>query len=295
MKVLVFGGRGWIGQQLVNLMNVNNIDYVLSSTRADNYKLVSQELLAISPTHVISLVGRTYGKGFNTIDYLEQEGKLKENINDNLFAPTVLALLCKEHNIHFTYFGTGCIFNQDNPESKSYTEEDKPDFFGSSYSIVKGYTDQIMHILEDSVLNLRIRMPITDRVEPRNFITKITKYEKICSIKNSMSVLPDLLPIVIDMMKNKLTGTFNLVNPGIISHNEILELYKEIVDNNFNWVNMTIEEQNQILLSKRSNNQLDNSKTLNHYPTIPHIKTSIIKCLGNMKSSGLNTPTTYED
>ena len=55
-----------------------------------------------------------------------------------------------------------------------------------------------------NVLNLRIRMPITGDMNSRNFITKITTYEKICSIKNSMTVLPELLPKVIDMMKNYL-------------------------------------------------------------------------------------------
>ena len=45
-------------------------------------------------------------------------------------------------------------------------------------------------------------MPITAEDNPRNFITKITNYEKICSMSNSMSVLPDLLPLVIEMMES---------------------------------------------------------------------------------------------
>ena len=61
-----------------------------------------------------------------------------------------------------------------------------------------------MHLLDDSVLNLRIRMPITDSVNTRNFITKITTYEKVCSVPNSMTVLPELLPYVLKMMKEKM-------------------------------------------------------------------------------------------
>ena len=64
-------------------------------------------------------------------------------------------------------------------------------------------------------------MPITCENNNRNFITKITKYEKICSIPNSMTVLEDFYPIIIDLLKNKTTGTINLTNPGLISHNEI--------------------------------------------------------------------------
>ena len=65
-------------------------------------------------------------------------------------------------------------------------------------------------------------MPINSDNNNRNFITKILNYEKICSIHNSMSVLPELIPIMIDMMDKKIDGTFNFTNPGVISHNEIL-------------------------------------------------------------------------
>jgi hypothetical protein len=46
-------------------------------------------------------------------------------------------------------------------------------------------------------------MPISGENNPRNFVTKIAKYEKIISIPNSMSVLPELLPILVDLAKQK--------------------------------------------------------------------------------------------
>ena len=139
-----------------------------------------------------------------------------------------------------------------------------------------------MHNFNDSVLNVRIRMPITADYNPRNFITKITTYSKVCSIPNSMTVLPELLPIMIKMMESKKVGTINLTNPGLISHNEILQMYKEIVNPKFTWENFTVEEQNKILLSKRSNNQLDNTKLKEWYPEVLPIKDSIRKCLEDM-------------
>ena len=99
-----------------------------------------------------------------------------------------------------------------------------------------------MHMLEDNVLNLRIRMPITNRDEPRNFISKIKKYEYVCSMPNSMTVLDELLPYAIDMAKNNVTGTVNLTNPGLISHNDILKMYTKYVDSDFTWKNFTIDE-----------------------------------------------------
>ena len=39
-----------------------------------------------------------------------------------------------------------------------------------------------MNLFSNNVLNLRIRMPITNQYNNRNFITKITKYDKILEI-----------------------------------------------------------------------------------------------------------------
>ena len=292
MKVLVYGSKGWIGSQFILLLKYYNINFVEGNERVDNIKKLTTEIESVKPTHIISFIGRTHGthegKVYTTIDYLEQPGCLKFNVRDNLFSPLVLAKLCRDRNIHYTYSGTGCIFNFDiehpfGEEVNGFTEECKPNFFDSSYSTVKGYTDQLMSMYEDSVLNLRIRMPITGEDNPRNFITKITTYKKICSIPNSMTVLPDLLPLVIKMMESKTTGTVNLTNPGLVSHNEILEMYKEYVDKDFNWKNFTVEEQNKILASKRSNNFLDTSKLQKMFPEVKNIKESIKQLLLNYK------------
>ena len=293
MKILMYGANGWIGNQFFKyLISKSNAVVYKGNKRVDDFKAVSEEIQNIKPDSIISFVGRTHGKigdkVYSTIDYLEQEGKLYENIRDNLYSPISLALLCKELNIHLTYLGTGCIFDYRNEkeygrEINGFKEEDKPNFFGSSYSVTKGFTDMLMHQLESNILNLRIRMPITADNNPRNFITKIVNYEKICSIPNSMTVLPDFFPIILDLIKNNNTGTINLTNPGLISHNEILDLYREIVDKNFTYKNFSIEEQNKILDSKRSNNFLDTTKLESLYPEIKNIKDSIIEILKKYK------------
>ncbi len=296
MKVLIFGSSGWIGGMMKDLLISNNIEFIAPKIRANNKIDVENILINEKPTHVMSFIGRTHGthngKVFTTIDYLEQKGKIVDNVRDNLFSPLVLAILCKKHNMHFTYLGTGCIFKFDNShpmgdERTGFTENDLPNFFGSGYSVVKGYTDELMHLFDDSVLNLRIRMPITDKLEPRNFITKITTYEHICSIPNAMTVLDELLPYALDMAKKQITGTVNLTNPGLISHNEILEMYKEIVDPNFTWKNFSLEEQSKILAADRSNNSLDSSKLKAMYPEVKNIKDSVRETLIRLKNENL--------
>jgi 3,5-epimerase/4-reductase len=292
MKVLIYGSEGWIGSQVVKLLESYNIEYIRGKARAEDIELLENEIELVKPTHVMSFIGRTHGKigdvQYTTIDYLEQPGKIKENVRDNLYSPVVLAILSNKYGFHYTYLGTGCIFEYDQSthlfgvESNGFGELAVPNFFGSAYSVVKGYTDRLLHLFPN-VLNVRIRMPITADLNPRNFITKITTYEKVCSVPNSMTVLPELLPMMIDMSLNKkITGTINLTNPGLISHNEILKMYKQIVNPEFTWENFTIEEQDKILAAGRSNNYLDTSKLEQLYPNVSNIKDSVRKCLEEM-------------
>ena len=306
MHILIFGGNGWIGQQFVEIASKQNIEHRVAASRVDfdHIAELEQELDAFAPTHVVSFLGRTHGENFTTIDYLEQPGKLVENVRDNLMAPIILAQLCAERDIHYTYLGTGCIFNNDNDRIEAFKETDAPNFFGSSYSIVKGFTDRFMAwrhgqvpsqgqgqggqgkgseegcgaqclARSSPVLNLRIRMPIVGEDHPRNFVTKITRYEKVCSIPNSMSVLPELLPMALELMRTRYIGTLNFTNPGAISHNEILTLYKKHVDPAFEWRNFSLEEQDAVLASKRSNNWLDTHELQRLFPNVKPIGVAV--------------------
>lgn len=273
MNILIYGSKGWIGKQLIELFIKNNIQYYIGESRLENKDDLKNELeykKTLGITHIISSTGRTHGtynnNAYNTIDYLEMPGKLKDNMRDNYIGPVNLAELSEKLNLHYTYFGTGCIFTYDNEHTiennVGFSEEDNPNFFGSSYSIIKGYTDMKMKEFSN-VLNVRIRMPIIGKTHPRNFITKIVNYEYICSIPNSMTILDQLIPILIKMIENNVTGTYNMTNPGKISHNEILKLYKKYIDPTFSWKNFTIQQQDKVLLSKRSNNFLNTCKLQN--------------------------------
>jgi 3,5-epimerase/4-reductase len=295
MKVLLYGKEGWIGEKVYDILLNNGHEVVIGTCRAENNKELEAEIIAIRPTNIISTIGRTHGTigdtKYTTIDYLEQKGKVRENVRDNLFSPLMIAIIAKKYDIHYAYLGTGCIFSYDEEhlygeEENGFTEYSTPNFFGSSYSIVKGYTDRLMKMF-NNVLNVRIRMPITEEIHPRNFITKITTYKKICSIPNSMTVLPELLPIMVAMCNDKVTGTVNLTNPGLITHNEILEMYREIVDSEFTWENFDIDEQRKILESERSNNYLDTTRLESLYNVL-HIKDSVRGVLVKMKNTSCN-------
>lgn len=291
MKFLIWGHKGWIGGQVVAAIEALGHEAIGADSRADNESDVEANILRVKPDRCISLIGRTRGGEFLTIDYLEQKGKLVENMRDNLWGPMVLATLCKKHNVHLIYLGTGCIFHYDNDafqlgSGNGFKESDNANFFGSAYSTVKGYTDRAMRLMfNDSALNCRIRMPITPDDSPYNFITKIANYEKVINVPNSMTVLPELIPKMIDMSIKQVTGTINLTNPGAISHNEVLALYQKYVDPGYTWGNFSIEEQDKILLGARSNNLLETTRLQELYPDVDDIHTAVAKVCQQIKKS----------
>lgn len=296
MKYVVFGGlTGWIGQKIVELLFKTNDSYVIATaTRMQNKEAVKKLLDETTPDRVIIAAGLT---GRPNVDWCEYHQR--EVIETNVLGVLTVVEECYQKDIHVTYLGTGCIYEYPNncthgriigpsatkctkhyDYSVKYTEESPPNFAGSFYSKTKIMTEELLKSY-DNVLTLRIRMPITKDLHPRNFVTKILNYERIVNIPNSMSILPDLLPVLIDMSEKGLTGIYNFCNPGAISHNEIMELYKEIVDPTLEWTNFTLEEQSKILKAGRSNCTLDCSKLLKLYD-IPDAKTSLKKIFENL-------------
>ncbi len=291
-RILVYGARGWIGGQFLQLLKDKGIDFVRGSSRIgeDSDRVVEDEILETAPTHVASFIGRTHGPGNNTIDYLEGgPDKLTVNLRDNLFAPLVLAEICKKHFIHFTYIGSGCIFTYTDERplgSAPFTEDDVPNFYGSSYSVVKGFTDRLMHH-HDNVLNIRMRLPISDQINPRNLITKLAAYHKIMSIPNSVTVLPDLLPALLELMRKRHIGTVNLVNHDSIEHTEILSEYIEQVDPSHTYELVSINEPTEFarsLKKKRSNCHLDTKVLGELCPQIANSKEAVKRAIKKLSA-----------
>ena len=278
-KVLVWGGKGWIGGLFEKELLARGWSIHHAISRADCRDAVDAEILAVGPSHLLSLIGRTHGPGFSTIDYLEQPGKLQENIRDNLYGPLILAEAARRAKKHLLYMGTGCIFTGSSDEI--FTEESLPNFFGSGYSTVKGFTDRLMAESYPEVLNVRIRMPIHSQDNPRNFITKIIQYKKINSIPNSMTVLDDIIPLLVKAMEDRIEGTLNAVNPGIISHSEILRMYRDFQNGAHTWEELDTKElmRGGHVVAARSNNHLDTTRIKSLYPQLPSAHESVERIL----------------
>lgn len=283
---LVWGGKtGWIGQKIVTLLKEQGYTVYTAASRLENRTDVEKEIQSFHPDYIINTAGVT---GTPNVDWCEDHQP--QTIRSNIIGTLNLVDVAYLHSLPVTNFGTGCIYNYDEEHPMGsgigYTENDEPNFTGSFYSKTKIWLEKLLNSYPN-VLNLRLRMPISADLCPKNFITKISKYKKVINIPNSMSVLDDLLPISIVMTTRGLKGNYNFVNPGAVSHNQILDLYKVYIDPSFSYENFSLEEQNKILKAARSNNELDTEKLEKEFPNLPHIQDSIYSVFEKM-SSDLN-------
>ncbi|ESQ48497.1 hypothetical protein EUTSA_v10020227mg [Eutrema salsugineum] len=276
LKFLIYGKTGWLGGLLGKLCEKQGIPYEYGKGRLEDRASLSpgySQHQTHSCLHAAGLTGRP------NVDWCESHKT--ETIRVNVAGTLTLADVCRENDLLIMNFATGCIFEYDaaHPEGSGigFKEEDKPNFTGSFYSKTKAMVEELLREF-DNVCTLRVRMPISsDLNNPRNFITKISRYNKVVNIPNSMTILDELLPISIEMAKRNLRGIWNFTNPGVVSHNEILEMYKSYIEPGFKWSNFTLEEQAKVIVAPRSNNEMDGSKLSKEFPEMLSIKDSLIK------------------
>ena len=100
---LVWGGKGWIAQQLETLLKSQGKTVRTTTARMEDRAAVVQTLEDIKPTHVLNCAGCT---GRPNVDWCEDNKEA--TIRSNVIGTLNLSDACWERNIHITVFATGC-------------------------------------------------------------------------------------------------------------------------------------------------------------------------------------------
>jgi len=219
MKYLIFGFEGWLANKFKDYLG----NALVSDVDITNLRALRKELEDKEPEVVINAAGIT---GRPNIDWCE-EHKL-ETVAGNVTGPLNILRSCGEKNIYWVHFGSGCVFQGDNNGLgwKEDNEAAPPSF----YSWTKYWADSILKHFP--VLIVRLRLPIDIEPNPRNLIDKLLEYSQVIDTQNSVTVIPDLLDAVKQLIDKKKTGIYHLTNPGTISPSEIMKLYQEEVNPN---------------------------------------------------------------
>ena len=277
MKVLLYGCHAWMDHQFISLLEKEASSVRKSTVPLENEMMVEQELDFLLPTHVVSF--------FNAED--------TSSLVKNLFNPLVLAHLCREKNIHYTNFGTGSIFeydeehpvktdrDQEQGPPRGFNESSRPNVSRNSNMMVAGMTDRLFHFMEDHVLHLRLGQLVSEKQHVHNFLTHVIEKKDNSIIPTSMSVLPELLPLVVDMMHQKKRGVVNLTNPGLLSPLEILEMYRDNVDPYYSWEKTNTKDE------KETHPYLETFCLQKMYPDVVPLREAVRRCLVSYRSSSL--------
>jgi dTDP-4-dehydrorhamnose reductase len=289
MKKILIIGKGYIGEYLhltlsetftTRIVNKDNIDYTQRgefSMFLDNFLSETRE-----DTIVINCVGYA---GRPNVDACESEEAKPQCLFLNAILPQQIASACKQKGIAYIHVSSGCIYDR---YEKDFTESDKPNF--GMYSNESSFYSKSKHLGELNLNSLkygnifRIRMPFCSSGSERSILSKIQKYPKLISCKNSMTCVEDLCEFTKGFIAGGLIGEFgiyNVVNTGSSSNKTIADILKDQGKNKQEWSFVSESELN--LKAKRSNCVLDTAKITRLGLALPNVNASLEKCISKLK------------
>jgi dTDP-4-dehydrorhamnose reductase len=291
--IFLLGASGYVGKEFERVLSVRGINF--KSLRRQQIDYTSEpQLKAYLATHrpdfIINAAGFT-GKPNVDACELQKEETMKGNVD----FPKMLAQVCHELGIPWGHVSSGCIFsgclveqdgkwtaeknmNQDYIRKIALTEPNHLKGFDESFvpnfSFNDGpcsYYSGTKALGEEAVKGIgshyvwRLRIPFNEINNPRNYLTKIQTYAKVYDNLNSLSHLEDFVNACIDCwIKHVPYGTYNVTNPGFVSTRQVVDMIKEILKPNREFIFWESDEEFYRLGAKalRSNCILDASKIL---------------------------------
>jgi len=238
IEYLIFG-KGYIGTYLSEHLP----NSYLCDTRVEFEPDIGFPIKNYKPRCVINCIGKT---GNPNVDWCEDHKE--ETFFANVTIPTFMSSLCEKYGSHFINLGTGCVFESDTP----LDDDAKPNFFGSFYSRTKAMVEELL--LEDKLATtIRIRMPASSIDSQKNILTKISKYDNVTDIPNSITLLDDLVKAIPFIVNKEMYGTINLTHP----HNTSIANLKSIMQQEYKVVG-----QEDLGIGARSNTLLTSRRML---------------------------------
>ncbi len=264
-KVVLFGGRGYVGSAFKEALSKRGVDYFAPESAMVNLlhvQSVEAILEAMKPSFVINCAGFT---GKPNVDACEEQRH--ETTAGNVNAVFNLSQICEKLKIPWGHVSSGCIYNG---YEKDFTEEDDPNFCFTSpscsfYSGTKAEAEKILKDMDCYVWRLRI--PFDEFDSPRNYLSKVLNYNILLNVKNSISHRAEFVDACLSLWEIAAPfGTYNVTNTGSVKAEDVLNLFEKHQSYDFNnkLLMPNINEFYDIAGCKtpRSNCVLDNSKLL---------------------------------
>lgn len=250
-KFFILGASGFMGSQFAKYLQNNNVEVLTERVDVTDFKEMKSKFARTRPDVVVNFAGV---RAYPNIDWCEDHKQ--ETVAVNVSGAINAMIAAMEEGAYPIQIGSGCIYSG-GPETL-FREDDAPNFYGSFYSRMRIVMQDALKELP--VLQLRIRMPIAMYSHPRNLINKIISYKQVVSVPNSVTLIEDMLPAILKLSEVRPVGILNLVNDGYIEHQQILEAYKNSIDQNYNYELISVNELEKSIVKARRSNCILNSE-----------------------------------
>lgn len=267
MKIALIGATGYVGGEFAS--QIRDRGHELVTIGRQNCEVYSVDDLANTlhdqaPDAVVNCAGYT---GKPNVDACETD---KANcLAGNAVLPGVIAEACHRLELPWGHVSSGCIFTGTRPDGSGFSETDPPNFsfrqnHCSWYSGTKALGEEVLNDT-DCCYIWRLRIPFSNVDSPRNYLTKLIRYDTLLEAENSLSNLPEFAAAALDCFeKNIPFGIYNLTNPGSVKTSEVVELIREtgVTDKSFRFFESESDFMNRAAKTPRSNCVLDSSKAV---------------------------------
>ena len=224
--IYLLGGSGYVGQAYQALLTRKGIPF-RNLRRADvdytNPAVLRAALLRDRPEFLLNAAGHT---GKPNVDACELHKT--ECLFGNGVLPGLIAQACTDAGIPWGHVSSGCIYTGSRPDGTGFSETDTPNFTFrtnncSFYSGTKALGEEVL-AGTPNVFTWRLRIPFNEVENPRNYLTKLMRYQTLLAAENSISQLEEFVAATFACWEKRVPfGTYNVTNPGHITTHEVVE------------------------------------------------------------------------
>ncbi len=227
--IYLLGGSGYVGHAYQALLTRKGIPF-RNLRRADcDYSqtaVLTDLLRREKPDFLINAAGYT---GKPNVDACELHKA--ECLFGNAVLPGRIAEACAAAGVPWGHVSSGCIYSGARPDGAGFTETDTPNFtfrtnHCSFYSGTKALGEEVLAGRENLYI-WRLRIPFDHVESPRNYLTKLMRYQRLLEATNSISQLHEFCAATFACWEKRVPfGTYNVTNPGQVTTHEVVALIK---------------------------------------------------------------------
>ena len=284
--IYLIGGSGYVGKAYQKLLKTKGVPFkTLARKNLDytNINTLIQALKKDKPDFLINAAGYT---GKPNVDACETD---KVNcLFGNAVLPGRIAMACETTNTPWGQVSSGCIYTGAREDGTEFTEEDTPNFTFrqdncSFYSGTKALGEDILSETKNCYI-WRLRIPFSHEDNPRNYLTKLMRYENLLEATNSISQLDEFAAATFACWEKQITfGTYNVTNPGYVTTKEVAQLINEsgVCTKNFSFFKNESDFMVRAAKTPRSNCIMSSAKLASTGIKMTPVKEAIRQALSN--------------